>query len=84
MTHTPGPWTASGPSELGGRYSVYHNGPLLYCDKAEDARLIAAAPDLLDALRDFSAAFHKGDGDCTPSQLRAKKAARAAIARATG
>lgn len=50
--HTPGPWNISPPCELSPRYSVYHNGPLVYVERGEDARLIAAAPDLLDALRE--------------------------------
>ena len=49
--HTPGPWNVSPPCELSPRYSVYHNGPLVYVDRREDAQLIAAAPDLLAALR---------------------------------
>ena len=50
--HTPGPWNISPPCELSPRYSVYHNGPLVYVERGEDARLIAAAPDLLIALRE--------------------------------
>ena len=50
--HTPGPWNVSPPCELSPRYSVYHNGPLVYVERGEDARLIAAAPDLLIALRE--------------------------------
>ena len=48
--HTPGPWNISPPCELSPRYSVYHNGPLVYVERGEDARLIAAAPEMLDLL----------------------------------
>lgn len=94
--HTPGPWTASGPSELNGRFSVYHNGPLIYCDNEADARLIAAAPDLLAALEsalpalirlgdfvgnvDLGGASNQGRIDRCALILQA----RAAIAKATG
>jgi hypothetical protein len=60
--HTPGPWTASGGAvfsetavHLAGRYlvaSVYGDDPECRKDAAmiDNARLIAAAPDLLEAL----------------------------------
>jgi hypothetical protein len=49
----------------------------------ENARLIAAAPELLEALQEFLSeydGFQNGDGDPCPTLQRA----RAAIARATG
>ena len=75
--HTPGPWNVSPPCELSPRYSVYHNGPLVYVDRREDAQLIAAAPDLLAALRGLLNAL--------PSATThpAIRAARAAINKAT-
>jgi hypothetical protein len=61
--HTPGPWTANKPTQSNGRAEV-HAGPMLVAQAfnwlldAEgdeqcwaDARLIAAAPDLLEALK---------------------------------
>ena len=60
MTYTPGPWNYAGPSDIGrDTYSIYGNGPLAYTagpsdygDAAEaNARLIAAAPDLLGKLK---------------------------------
>lgn len=96
--HTPGPWDAefngtirftpddSRPlvSEVIAVVLANNDiGSFKFERQAANARLIASAPDLLAALRNLSAAFHKGDDDCTPSQLAAKKAARAAIARAT-
>jgi hypothetical protein len=94
MSHTPAPWTVS---ELyaGGQVSKYHifiepNVAVIerkvegkdQCDMA-DARLIAAAPDLLDALERL---LKHGTFDDYPNtnQWYAVRDARAAIARATG
>lgn len=76
--HTPGPWYA-------GCEGVYVYLPDIYatngivtiakCSK-ENARLIAAAPDLLEALRGFV--------ECDEPSREHYDAARAAIARATG
>lgn len=79
--HTPGPWNVSPPCELSPRYSVYHNGPLVYCDRGEDARLIAAAPDLLNALMDIVSYFGDDNDNGLDEMLTN---ARAAIAKATG
>jgi len=49
--HTPGPWCYATSELTPDRISVYANGPLCYVDKLADARLIAAAPDLLAALQ---------------------------------
>lgn len=78
--HTPGPWNVSPPCELSPRYSVYHNGPLVYVDRREDAQLIAAAPDLLAALQIAEAALDAYSGG-ESSDL---STIRAAIAKATG
>lgn len=75
--HTPAPWQVSPPCELSPRYSVYHNGPLVYVDRIEDARLIAAAPDLLACLLDVLDA----DGDLDAMDFNRY---RAAVAKATG
>ena len=48
----------------------------------DDARLIAAAPDLLAALREIAEALPESDGGKTPDRF--VRGARAAIARATG
>jgi len=48
---TPGPWCCATSELTPDRISVYANGPLCYVDKLADARLIAAAPDLLAALQ---------------------------------
>lgn len=76
--HTPGPWNVSPPCELSPRYSVYHNGPLVYVERGEDARLIAAAPDLLAALQDLLSATEE-----TYDNRHERQAALDAIIKAT-
>ena len=89
--HTPGPWAANKPTQSNGRAEVYA-GPMLVAQAfnwmldAEgdeqcwaDARLIAAAPELLEALAAASVALSIGH-----NALIALDKARAAIAKATG
>ena len=93
--HTPGPWTAQNDGR--DIISIQHsnNDPgaismtlakvtarMTWRSQAEaNARLIAAAPDLLDALRNISELYDSDEG-CR--SLPEYIAARAAIARATG
>jgi antitoxin (DNA-binding transcriptional repressor) of toxin-antitoxin stability system len=56
---------------------------LCHRDKA-DARLIAAAPDLLEALSKLTALFEKHPASKQPLTASAIEAARAAIAKAEG
>ena len=93
--HTPGPWTANKPTQSNGRAEV-HAGPMLVAQAfnwlldAEgdeqcwaDARLIAAAPDLLAALNDMLNAENSYPyGGMSESEIAAIGKARAAIARA--
>jgi hypothetical protein len=87
-THTPGPWEATVDGFIG------HTCPdgdwyviaAMSHDRApetvnSDARLIAAAPDLLAAIKDIVAASDANDGD---SLANAIQASRAAIAKAKG
>jgi hypothetical protein len=92
--HTPGPWVVYDDSndgktnriEIAARGKtvawIYHSVP---AEDLPNARLIAAAPDLLDALKnivnlwDHHASAH-GDGTIFPLHV----AARAAIAKAEG
>ena len=81
--HTPGPWTTDGKAETDTLDIVSPLGRVAMLDCShdlmlEDARLIAAAPDLLAALEELLNAL--------PSATThpAIKAARAAIAKATG
>jgi hypothetical protein len=85
MNHTPGPWRwfnyPDGRKLLTGRdCAVIHcaDAPMT-CDPP-DASLIAAAPDLLDALKDCVAAF--GGRSANPDAIPAS--ALAAIAKAEG
>ena len=88
---TPGPWRAEFPDEIsvrdadGGRIAILANlkgrlGMKGRRDTSEveaNARLIAAAPDLLEALQEMVRTFAK-------NHALAVDVARAAIARATG
>jgi len=83
-----------GPCELTGRYSVVHNGPLVYVSDAgqpgdgeANARLISASPDLLAALQWITrCASIDGPAGTTAYLISDERmaAARAAIAKATG
>ncbi len=83
--HTPGPWTVNG---VGGRYKplarLIQHGTLISIqarrgDEIADARLIAAAPDLLALLREI--AWDEDDIiNCNPVRERID----AAIAKAEG
>jgi hypothetical protein len=60
--HTPGPWKAFRDATLNTQGLMGENGDLVfdvgtsedgYCPRKADARLIAAAPDLLEACKDM-------------------------------
>lgn len=93
--HTPGPWTATRvPTSIGHAWQFDPPGGCIYVDDGgaeerdaktaeADARLIAAAPDLLDALENLYALVR---GEC-PSVLEDDHhddMVRAAIAKARG
>jgi hypothetical protein len=83
--HTQGPWTVSNKTDISGIENDPENGCVGFVDVAHvylrtvqgrteaNARLIAAAPDLLEALREIAADYSD------PIRL-----ARTAIAKATG
>ena len=75
-TITPGPWLA--PCGYGvSRFEVQGDGHrVAVVDRVEDARLIAAAPELLDSLQSFMVGAESMGWDTTK--------ARAAIAKAIG
>jgi hypothetical protein len=93
--HTPGPWKFGSKTD-GDLYKRniagvdgYHVAAVSSRDDHEvdaNARLIAAAPDLLEALQDlFDADMeHVLMGDGKDDQIEAIAKARAAIAKATG
>ena len=94
-TRTPGPWTATPPCREDQQYHWTIRGPgssppvisfeiarLSSANTPElehDARLIAAAPDLLEALKEIEK-YMRADFDDMPMSGKA----RAAIAKATG
>ena len=71
--HTPGPWQVIGSTVYGNalRARLPHNGA--------DARLIAAAPDMLAALREVMSTYA-----ATTMDAQVRERAIAAIAKATG
>ena len=82
MNYTPGPWKVEGvdiyaPAPANVRP---HIARVIYGGKS-DARLIAAAPDLLEALTDLVGGCGK-EGDLFSGEAMAK--ARLAIAKAEG
>ena len=96
MAHTPGPWKWSDQYETGDdrpTFSLIGEGGygILSCDGVENspqclhdeanARLIAASPDLLDALTKLVNGASSGN---SPTSAALLKNARAAIAKATG
>lgn len=88
--HTPGPWLYDGRDGIAASTSDQLNGgyftaEVMGPDKVANARLIAAAPDLLTVARDFNEVLRElgkfcecGEADCRTTRLRA------AIAKATG
>ena len=91
--HTPGPWRID--DEYAGlleqdqhRFWINADIHIAYVDgprnaeRTANAHLIAAAPELLEALRSLHVAMACYDG--TPEETLALDAARAVIAKATG
>lgn len=87
--HTPAPWTVSGKQvksiDHGKRYTVATANNPKFTDEANasNARLIAAAPDLLAALIELSDYVFDEYSASHPLCERAAEA-RAVIAKATG
>lgn len=88
--HTPGPWVATDKIvhlpdfAESGRIAIVINDPEFPERSLANARLIAAAPDLLSALTMVLAASHGRGQDGKQAMEIALDAARAAIAKATG
>jgi hypothetical protein len=83
-THTPGPWRKS-------KISPHIYGPeneyLAICENPLNALLVAAAPDMLEALKDAEFLLRKAGimaGPMKDSFNRSASDARAAIAKAEG
>lgn len=101
VKHSPRPWTANIPTRDNGRAEVYSGNVLVaqsfnwlcdatgaeYCEA--DARLIAASPELLEALEKLLRAVRSNNEGGTPKTqdqifAEAGHAAIAAITKATG
>ena len=88
MSHTPGPWICSS-RKLG-----LDEGPLFYVDSADcvvaevcdehDAQLIAAATEMLEALKNVDECITVDLRECTAAEGFDTKALKAAIAKAEG
>jgi hypothetical protein len=97
--HTPGPWEVEGLAWRGKtvlniraalRFEICRmtdsNGlAASFSEQRANAALIAAAPEILEALKLSPLDLHKADerGACLCSQCEFRRAARAAIAKAT-
>ena len=84
--HTPAPWATDGKAETDTLDIVSPLGRVVMLDCShdlvlEDARLIAAAPDLLAALQALTSANPYGNVDTWNECV---DAAKAALAKATG
>ena len=87
--HTPGPWTHEGNGDITGiEDNGFGRGPVDVCSvylrtvkgrTEANARLIAAAPELLAALQMIA-----GELPCIDNLMSDKDIARAAIAKAQG
>lgn len=90
--HTPGPWYTMGAGVYTGSDNLAHIATAHFYgvpgDPMANARLIAAAPDLLAALQTLMRADYERNtfpGFASAGNfVRATEAARAAIAKATG
>lgn len=86
--HTPGPWTVHGePHDLCVRAGGSTVAEVIPREaRAANARLIAAAPELLEALSQASDLLHRHMGQYGADELdeRGLEVIRAAIAKATG
>lgn len=84
MTHTPGPWIRKKPEEYGPPSADWIEGDgrtVAYAYREADSRLIAAAPDLLEALEEISSRWTPAGSIFTNPSI---ERARAAIAKARG
>ena len=94
MTHTPGPFWAEGPDEFGD-YNILHKGNSLAVAAVvsnmrppgtvkANADLLAAAPDLLEALEALADEVQGVTSGDRLTRIEACRNARTAIAQAKG
>lgn len=67
MTHTPGPWWNSGRGAIRFGQNVWIETTISWRNKEANARLIAAAPDLLAALKLAGGYVQKVEGQLRPT-----------------
>lgn len=79
--HTPGPWRVSPKGAYVMTHEKKNTAFVMEANRSANASLIAAAPELLDALQTMLAAV---DADRIPGIGLATDKARAAIAKAEG
>jgi hypothetical protein len=90
MSHTPGPWHIHWGDKYpyikasNGDYVLDHNGKAGYVRREDDARLIAASPGLLQALKSIAlmVTSREADGYGPPEAVLIANIALAAIAKA--
>jgi hypothetical protein len=86
VSHTPGPWTLEDITDewdTRPRYRVDVGEEASFTLNGDDARLIAAAPDLLAALENAHGILQYNLGDADPHVRSACDVMWAAIAKAT-
>ena len=83
--HTPGPWELLYTGEIWSNRGHIAKAPNQHPSDKANARLIAAAPDLLEAAEEIvnSAIRHQGSSDMRVT-AHAMRLLQAAIAKATG
>ena len=85
MSHTPGPWRLD---KWNGYLLSSENISIVKFDvsrtRLQDAQLIAAAPDLLEACEAMLAAFEYAGTRLVGAEYEAKEKIKAAIAKAKG
>ena len=84
MSHTPGPWTYQEPGWDGLPYLTSANGEVVATffsepENSSDIQLLAAAPELYEALKNIMDFLVYGDKNC-----RIALKAQAALAKARG
>ena len=74
-THTPGPWNAHSPRRISAMWEVTAGAPgfiMASVYREQDARLIAAAPDLLEAAKAIQVWMMRVPTDAASEQAYAK------------
>ena len=85
MSHTPGPWHFVGGNQIrSDKHQIARVWMMRDGEGADNARLIAAAPDLLAALQAIVTSLAEHDDEGMIEHTAQMENARSAIAKATG